>query len=77
MTAPDLIEVPVQRRRLAVMLAVNLVCVLVAAGAAVGVFAYHVMPLLYLFVAALLAGFAAHLWLMLGLARRAGPKGSA
>ncbi len=77
MTAPGAIEVPVQRRRLAVMLAINLMCVLMAAAAAVGVFAYHVMGLIYLFVAALLAGFAAHVWLMLGLAQRAGPKGSA
>jgi hypothetical protein len=76
MTAPDAIEVPVQRRRLAIMLTVNGLCVLVAAAAAVGVFAYHVMDLIFVFVAALLAGFAAHIWLMFGLARGAGPKGS-
>jgi membrane protein YdbS with pleckstrin-like domain len=76
MTAPALIEVPLQRRRLFVMLAVNLVCLAVAVAAAVGVFAYHAMGLIWVFVAALLVGFAAHIWLMLGLARGAGSKRS-
>ena len=76
MTAPDPIDVGHQRRRLTAMLAVNLVCLLIAVAAAVGVFAYHVMGLIFVFVAALLAGFAAHVWLMLGLAQRARPKGS-
>jgi hypothetical protein len=76
MTAPAGIEVPVQRRRLAAMLAVNFVCVVVGASAAVGGFAYHIGWLVYVFAAALLTGFAAHIWLMLGLARSAGPKGS-
>jgi hypothetical protein len=76
MTAPGVIEVPVQRRRLAIMLAVNLVCVFVAAGAAVGAFVGHIHGLIYLFAAAMAVGFAAHLWLMLGLARGAGSKGS-
>jgi hypothetical protein len=58
------------------MLAINLVCALVAAGAAIGAFAWHVQGLTYLFAAALVIGFAAHVWLMLGLARGAGPKGS-
>jgi membrane protein YdbS with pleckstrin-like domain len=77
MTAPEPIDVAHQRRRLSLMLGINLVCLAIAVAAAVGVFAYHVMSLIYVFVAALLAGFAAHVWLMLGLARRAGPKGSA
>jgi hypothetical protein len=77
MTAPEPIDVAVQRRRLSVMLAINLVCLLVAVVAAVGVFAYHVMSLVFVFVAALLAGFAAHVWLMLGIAHRERPKGSA
>jgi hypothetical protein len=76
MIAPDAIEVPVQRRRLAIMLAVNLICVIVAAGAAFGAFIGHVQGLIYVFAAAMVIGFAAHLWLMLGLARGAGPKGS-
>ena len=76
MSAPDVIKVPHQRRRLAIMLGVNLVCVVVAAGAAFGAFVGHVQGLVYLFAAALVVGFAAHLWLMLGLARDAGPKGS-
>ncbi len=78
MTTSDAIEVPVQRRRLAIMLAVNLVCVFVAGGAAFGAFVGHIHGLIYLFAAAMVvAGFvAAHLGgLMLGLARGAGSKG--
>jgi hypothetical protein len=77
MTAPQAIEVGVQRRRLAVMVVVDMICVVVAAAAAIGVFAYHLGGLVYLFVAAILIGFGAHFWLVLGLARGAGPKGSA
>jgi hypothetical protein len=77
MTEAAPIEVPKQRKRLAVMLAINLVCVLVAGAAAVGGFAYHVFGLIYVFVAAIMAGFGAHIWLMLGLAQNAKPKGSA
>jgi hypothetical protein len=76
MTVQGAIEVPAQRRRLAVMLAINLVCVLVGASAAIGAFAYRIGWLDYVFAAAILVGFAAHIWLMLGLARGAGPKGS-
>jgi len=76
MSAPDVIEVPLQRRRLAIMLGVNLVCVVIAGGAAFGAFVGHVHGLIYVFAAAMVVGFAAHLWLMLGLARGAGPKGS-
>ena len=70
------IDTALQRRRLAVMLAVNLVCVRVAGGAALGAFVGHIQGLIYLFAAALVTGFAAHVWLMLGLAQGAGPKGS-
>jgi hypothetical protein len=76
MIGPGEIEVGLQRRRLAMMLGTNLVCLIIAAAAAVGVLVFHVGALAYLFVAALLTGFAAHVWLMLGLARKAGPKGS-
>jgi hypothetical protein len=69
-------DVAAQRRRLGVMLAINLVCVLVGGVAAVGAFVGHVQGLIYLFAAALVIGFAAHVWLMLGFARSAGPKGS-
>jgi hypothetical protein len=69
-------DVAAQRRRLAVMLAINIVCVLVGGLAALGAFVGHVQGLIYLFAAALVTGFAAHLWLMLGFARGAGPKGS-
>ena len=70
------IDVSLQRRRLAVMLAINLVCVLVAVGSAVGAFVGHIQGLIYLFAAAVFIGFAAHFWLVFGIARGAGPKGS-
>ncbi len=70
------IDVSVQRRRLATMLAINLVCLLIAAAAAIGLFAYHLGWSAFVFAAAMLAGFGAHLWLMLGLARGAGRGGS-
>ena len=76
MTAPGGVEVAVQRRRLATMLAINALCVLIAAGAVVGVFAYHVQGLIWLFAAALVVGFSAHVWLVLGVARGAASKGS-
>jgi FtsH-binding integral membrane protein len=77
MTAPDPVEVPRQRRRLAAMLGINLVCLVVAGASAFAAFAHHAMWAIYPFVGALLAGFGAHLWLMLGLAHGAGAKRSA
>ncbi len=73
MSAVEVIDAPKQRRRLAVMLGVNLVCLLVAAGAGVEMIAYRQAWGGWLFAAALGVGFAAHLWLVLGLSR---PKGS-
>lgn len=66
------IEIPVQRRRLAVMLTVNLICLALTAAAAVGMIAYHAAWAIWPFAGALLVGFAAHLWLMLGLSRAKG-----
>jgi hypothetical protein len=77
MTAPDVIEVPRQRRRLAVMLGVNGLCLVVAAAAALAAFGWHMVWPVYVFVGALVTGFGAHVWLMLGLAQGAGSKRSA
>jgi hypothetical protein len=73
MSAPEFIDAPLQRRRLALMLVVNLLCLLVAGAAAVGAFAYHLAWAAFVFAGALVVGFGAHLWLVLGVAR---PKGS-
>jgi hypothetical protein len=76
MNAPETIEVEVQRRRLATMLAINLLCVLVGGAAAFGALAHHVLWMALVFVGALVVGFGAHIWLMLGLAPGAGRRGS-
>ncbi len=76
MSGPDAIEVPLQRKRLGVMLGVNLVCVLAALGAAIGLFGYHLAWMVYVFAGAMVVGFGAHVWLMVGLAQGARPKGS-
>jgi hypothetical protein len=76
MTAPETIEVPRQRKRLGVMLAINLICVLAALGAAVGLFVFHMAWMVYVFAGAMAVGFGAHVWLMVGLAHGARPKGS-
>ena len=69
------IDVAVQRRRLMIMIAIDAVCVVVALVAIVGALGLHVKWLLGLFVLAVLAGFGAQVWLMLGLIQNgAGPK---
>lgn len=70
-------DIPRQRRRLAAMLGINLACLAVACGSAFEAFARHAGWAVYSFVGALLIGFGAHLWLMLGLAHGAGAKRSA
>jgi hypothetical protein len=77
MSAPETIEVAVQRRRLATMLAINLLCVVVGGVAAFGALAHHILWMAFVFVGALVIGFAAHVWLMLGLAHGAGRRESA
>jgi hypothetical protein len=73
MSTAEVIDAPKQRRRLAVMLGVNLVCLLVAAWAGVEMIGYRQAWGGYVFAGAIVVGFAAHLWLVLGLSR---PKGS-
>ena len=64
---PPLVDVARQRRRLLVMVAVDGVCLLVAMGALVGDMGFHVRWMMWVFLAALLAGFAAQGWLIMGL----------
>jgi hypothetical protein len=70
MTAPPAIDVALQRRRLVLMLAVELVCVVVAVGSLVGFVGFHIAWMALLFFAAAIVGFAGRLWLMLGVGRR-------
>ena len=70
MTAPDgppLIDVARQRRRLFIMVAMDLVCLLVAMGALVGDMGFHIHWMMWVFLAAVVAGFAAQGWLIAGL----------
>lgn len=58
-----------QKRRLAIAMAINGVCAIVALAAVVGEFALHIAALVWLFGAAMVTGFAAQGWLILGLLR--------
>ena len=63
------------RRRLMTMIGIDAACVLVALIAMVGAWGFHVGWMLGLFVPAVLVGFGAQVWLMLGLRQGgAGPK---
>ena len=62
-------NIALQRRRLVIALIVTGACLVVALGAVVGVFAFHIGWMMWVFAAALLSGFASHGWLMLGVAR--------
>ena len=69
------IDVAAQRRRLMIMIAIDAVCVVVALVAIIGALSYHVGWMLGLFVLAVLVGFGAQVWLVLGLREgKAGPK---
>lgn len=70
MSAPEPIDVAVQRRRLALMLGINAVCAVVAIAAAIGYLNRHIPWMGAVFAAAVLAGFASHIWLVMGLRRK-------
>jgi CHASE2 domain-containing sensor protein len=61
------LDIAAVKRRRSIMLAVNGLAVLGAAAAAVGYFVYAQSWALLVFVAALLAGFAAQIWFIAGL----------
>jgi hypothetical protein len=65
----------VLRRRLMTMIAVNAVCVLVAVVAIVGYLSFHIAWMGALFAVALIAGFAAQIWLVLSVAKARPPLG--
>ena len=51
------------------MIGFDAVCVLIAAGAIVGDLSFHIAWLGWVFGAAMIAGFAAQVWLVAGLMR--------
>lgn len=57
----------IMKRRLAIMAAINLVCGVVAVVAAVAAFGRDTQGAVWVFVGALLAGFAAQAWFILGI----------
>jgi hypothetical protein len=62
-----------QRRRLAIALGITGACLVIALAAIVGVFSFHVGWMIWVFAAALAAGFGSHGWLMLGVLREDKP----
>lgn len=55
-----------QKKRLTTMLAIDVVCFLLAGAAIVGHVAFHVAWLLPVFVVAIVAGLGAQVWFILG-----------
>lgn len=70
MTEPAPIDVVRQRKRLMAMLAFDFLCVVVAIAAVVGYLGFHIAWLGAVFALAMLAGFAAQVWLVAGLRPR-------
>ena len=71
MSVPTL-DVAAQKRRMIVAVAVDVVCVLVAAAALLGVFAYDISWLMAIFIGAIVIGFLAQVWLILGMVGNGG-----
>ena len=63
-------EVEIARKRLIRFVVLDAIAVAVAVGSAVGYFAFDIAPLLFVFVAAVAAGFAAQFWLILQVVGR-------
>ena len=72
MTSVPALDVAAQKRRMIVAVTVDAVCVLVAAGALVGVFAYDISWMMVIFICAIIVGFLAQVWLILGMLRSGG-----
>jgi len=70
-------DVSLQRRRLFVVLAITAGALVVALGGIVASLGLHLAWGMWLFVAAILTGFASHGWLILGVARDKPAPGSA
>jgi hypothetical protein len=65
----DAAQVAALRRRLMAMIAMVAVCVLVAAGAVVGYLSFPIAWMGGLFAVAMIAGFAAQIWLVISFVR--------
>ncbi|HEY9218957.1 MAG TPA: hypothetical protein VIO94_12965 [Phenylobacterium sp.] len=63
-------QVELARKRLKRFIVLDILAIIVAGGAAVGYFAFDIAPLLFVFVGALAAGFAAQIWLVLQMVGR-------
>ncbi len=70
MTPPPFIDVAAQRRRLVLMAAINAICVVIAIAGAVGFVSFHIAWMGAVFALAVIAGFAAQIWLVLGMKRK-------
>jgi hypothetical protein len=62
-------DLPLQRRRLYVTLGITAAALILALIAVVGTFGFHQAWGMWVFGGAMLAGFASHGWLMLGVLR--------
>ena len=57
------------RRRFFIAMSITVVGLVLAMIAAIGVFGFHLAWMMWVFGAAILAGFVSHAWLMLGVMR--------
>ena len=64
----------VQKKRLFVMVAIDLACFLLAGAAIVGAVSMDMKWLMAVFVAAILAGVGAQVWFLVGWAKASRPK---
>jgi hypothetical protein len=58
-----------QRRRLVTAMGITTACVILAVGSMIASYGFHVGWAIWVFVAALLVGFASHIWLIVGALR--------
>jgi hypothetical protein len=70
-------DVSLQRRRLFITLAITAAALIVALAGVVASLGFHLGWGMWVFAAAILAGFGSHAWLMLGVAREKPAPGSA
>jgi hypothetical protein len=68
--SPAVIDIARHRKRLMWMIGVDAVCFLVALAAIIGNLSFHIGWLMWVFLAAMLAGFGAQGWLIAGLTRK-------
>lgn len=76
MSTPAPIDVALQRRRLMLMLAIDAVCVMIAIAAMVAYLSFHIGWAGPVFAAAVIAGFGAQIWLVMGLRAAASKPGA-